>query len=92
MADGTVQLDLAEELDKVKDALGALWAKTPHATEEEAKGVAELIDAIGTQPVAEVPVAEENVSLDAPKSLSEMTSEELQAELAKRNAETGSGS
>ncbi len=88
-------LDLAEELDKVKNALGALWAKTNHGTEEEASSVAAMIDAIGTQPVAEEePVAaEESVSPDAPKSLSEMTDDELQAELAKRQAgSTGNGS
>ena len=90
----TTTLDLATELDKVKNALGALWAKVPHASEEEANGVAALIDSIGPQPVEEEPVSEESVSPDAPKSLSEMTDEELQAELAKRQAEapTGSGS
>jgi len=87
-------LDLEEELGKVKDVLGALWAKINHGTEEEASSVAAMIDAIGPQPVAEEPVAaEENVSPDAPKSLSEMTDDELQAELAKRQAgSAGNGS
>jgi hypothetical protein len=91
MSEGT-QLDLGAELDKVKNVLGALWAKVNHGTEDEASSVAAAIDAIGTQPVPEPEAAAEEVAAPS-KPLSEMTTEELQAELAARgNAPTGSGS
>lgn len=84
------QLDLGEELDKVKNVLGALWAKVLHGTEEEANSVATAIDAIGTQPEPEPEAATEEVAAPS-KPLSEMTTEELQAELANRG-DVGSGS
>lgn len=84
------QLDLGEELDKVKNVLGALWAKVSHGTEEEANSVAVAIDAIGTQPEPE-PVAAPEEVVTPSKPLSEMTTEELQAELANRG-DVGSGS
>lgn len=88
----TNSLNLGEELDKVKNVLGALWAKVSHGTEEEANSVAAAIDAIGNQPEPE-PVVEEEVAATPSKPLSEMTTEELQAELAARGGTpAGSGS
>lgn len=92
MSDGT-QLDLAEELDKVKNVLGVLWSKVLHGTEEEKVSVEEAISAIGTQPEPEPEAATEEEVAAPSKPLSEMTTEELQAELANRGgAPTGSGS
>lgn len=99
-ANDTTNLDLAEELDKVKNVLGALWSKIPHASEEEANGVTALIDSIGTQPVAEESATETTSDAEtsgedtATDPLAEMSIADLEAELAKRQAEapTGSGS
>lgn len=91
--DGTQTLDLGEELDKIKNVLGALWSKVPHGSEEEANGLAHAISAIGNQPVPEQEETPQEETVTPSKPLSEMTTEELQAELANRGGTpTGSGS
>ena len=85
-------LNLEDELVKVRDALGALWAKVPHTSETDASAIAEQIDAIGPQPEPETtePTADDLAAELArrnavpSKPLAEMTDEELAAEIAKR--------
>ena len=92
-----MSLDVNEELVKVRDVLGSIWAKLPHSTETEATALAADIAAIGPQPEPlpgeGEPTADEIAAelarrnAEPVKSLADMTEEELQAELAKRQGQ-----
>lgn len=91
-----MSLNLEEEVVKIRDVLGAIVSKIPHGTEDEASALAADVAAIGPQPEPEVESADaiqaeidRRAAATPTKPLSEMTDEELAAELAKRQAEQG---
>ena len=85
-----MSLNLEEEVVKIRDVLGAIVSKIPHGTEDEANALAADVAAIGPQPEPEVESADaiqaeiDRRAATPTKPLSEMTDEELAAELAKR--------